>query len=245
MLTRIDDSRIKESSGLAWSRATPREMWTCIDEDGYIFRLDTRGKVTAWFRLYGVKTFDTEALAVFNQFLDIGDIGDNDLVRDHISIHRLREPTGTGNLGKLKSTRHDFAYPDGKSRNSEAMMYRASGSLYIASKAKTGELFRHRGELGKAQTLTKVKDVKLPSYVTEGEFSNSGSTLITRRKGERETVFLLDVNNHYRVAQKIPVQRMSQPESLTIEQPAGDAFWIGSEGANSPLVRVRLPAERR
>ncbi|MBL4688548.1 MAG: hypothetical protein JKY37_28420, partial [Nannocystaceae bacterium] len=90
---------ISEASGLVWSRVHSNVLWTHNDSghDAQIFALDDTGALLGTFSLGG-ESLDWEDMAIGpgpspgQDYLYLGDIGDNGLVRTSIRIYRVPEP---------------------------------------------------------------------------------------------------------------------------------------------------------
>ena len=101
--TTIADPAIIESSGLAFSLRDPTCAWTHNDsgDTARLFCLDsTNGQRTGSCELVGVRAIDWESMANVaaegndstNPQLIVADSGDNQHVRDHITLYRFNEP---------------------------------------------------------------------------------------------------------------------------------------------------------
>ena len=99
-IANLQDSSIKESSGLAASRSTPGLYWTHNDSgDGpFIYAFDERGRRRGVWKLRGATARDWEDMATGpgpernRSYLYIGDIGDNSGSRSEIVVYRVPEP---------------------------------------------------------------------------------------------------------------------------------------------------------
>jgi hypothetical protein len=146
----LKNKAINESSGLVASRAMPGKYWTHNDSgDGpFIYLIDEHGEDFGVYKVAGAQNFDWEDISIGagpqqgKTYLYIGDIGDNDLVRDEIVVYRVTEPTQTeSDSSKSKPQMTETAeairlrYPDGK-HNAEALLVNpVTGDIYIVTKA--------------------------------------------------------------------------------------------------------------
>src|ERR1044071_6298320 len=118
-ITTIKEKSITESSGLTASRSTPGAYWTHNDSgDGpFIYAFDTRGDSLGIFRVTGAQARDWEDMAAGpgsdanTSYLYIGDIGDNDAVRDEVVIYRVPEPALTAETRRLTKARPGTTEP--------------------------------------------------------------------------------------------------------------------------------------
>ena len=142
-LTRL--AALPEASGVAVSRRVPGRLWTHNDSgQPVLFMLDARGGVTGRIQLSGATVVDWEAVSAgpcpTGSCLYVGDIGDNNARRDHITVYRLTEPGDTPS-GAAASTAAAEAfharYPDGP-HDAETLLVAPDGGLYIVTKGRYG-----------------------------------------------------------------------------------------------------------
>ncbi|HEU5050684.1 MAG TPA: hypothetical protein VFU00_10195, partial [Gemmatimonadales bacterium] len=97
---------IRESSGLAASRAHPGVLWTIEDSGNpaLVSAIDTAGRLLGRWRLRGARNVDWEAVSVGpcgeHHCIYVGDTGDNAERRRSVTIYRFREPSLTGAPGR-------------------------------------------------------------------------------------------------------------------------------------------------
>ena len=120
----INDKRIKESSGLAYSTRSERVLWTINDSGNKaeIYAINVKGERLGTVKLKGVKNKDWEDISSFKyqgkSYLLIADVGDNKAKRDSLSLHFIKEPQlkRLSKNNKLKISPAwsiDFSYEDG------------------------------------------------------------------------------------------------------------------------------------
>lgn len=241
-MSQMSDSRITESSALAHSLNHSNAVYTCNDENTGIYLVScTTGRTLGTFTLAGVTLHDPEALAMDRRGnLIIGDIGDNLAKRTNCALYMLPEP-GIGNHGALHATRYMLRYPSGPVNAETLLVHPVTGDRFIVSKESgRGRLFKvPRLVSGQANRLIDMQH-PMPELVTDGTFTNSGRFVLLRMKTKPAHVIVLNARWNYVGA--IPVPKVRQPESITMH-PDGGSFYIGSEGANSPLLRISLNKE--
>lgn len=243
-MTTLTDRRINESSALAQSRKDPGIIWTCNDEPGLIFAIDPlNGKTVGTFKPSRTLK-DTEALACDSEGrLWIGSIGDNNASRHDIGVAVLADP-GRGNHGTLPIHWFQLTYPDGP-RNAETLLIDPhTDRAFIISKESHGRLYAlpsglTSGHPGRLSDTGRT----MPAYVTDATFTHSGQYVLIRTKGAKTKVYVYNATTWRQVA-SIRVPQVAKGESITIA-PSGTGFYIGSEGTNSPLIRVALPSAYR
>jgi hypothetical protein len=133
----------RESSGLAQGRERPELLWTHNDRgnDALLFAIDVEGRLAQTVRL-GVPAIDWEdiesAACPEGNCLYVGDIGDNDAMREHIEIHRLPEPIeGMSEARDVVTLR--ARYPDGP-RDAESLFVLPAGDIFIVTKGRDTEI---------------------------------------------------------------------------------------------------------
>jgi len=198
----IASNELTESSGLAVSKCGKDTLWTHNDSgDGpFIYAIGVDGSVKGVWRVAGAKAVDWEDIAAGRSGdgceLFIGDIGDNGLKRDHVSVYVVDEPD-PANAGKTErdagvtspSKEIRLTYPDGP-HNAEALMFdQRTGDLYVITKSRDTPAAVYRAGSGALQhagkdplKMKKVADISLPAFppgfVTGGDISQDGRRII-------------------------------------------------------------------
>ncbi|MGH7657569.1 MAG: hypothetical protein ACREL6_04995, partial [Gemmatimonadales bacterium] len=133
------DAQLKESSGVAVSRAYPGILWTVNDSGNgpWIFATDTTGRAVARIPL-DARNRDWEAIALGpcprGSCLYVGDIGDNGEGRKEIGIYRLVEPDpADSSLRRVEHLR--VSYPDG-AHDAEALAVDLKGGVWLITKGR-------------------------------------------------------------------------------------------------------------
>ncbi len=236
----LSDPAIKESSGLARSYYQPDRLWTHNDSGGgtTIFALGKSGRTTAKYELKGASHKDWEGMArsvvAGVSYLYVGDIGDNGKKRPSIFVHRVKEPKPGRSKRALKFRTYEFRYPDGK-HNAEGLMVRPGNQrIYIVSKGKKVPGAIYRAPLNPSTTkVNKLKRVSTaPAGMSDAVFTSGGQFILRgyvngwlyKSMGAKPVGFALPIKG----------------ESITHARNRNYVF-VGSEGRNSPIWRVRLP----
>jgi len=258
---RIDDDRISECSGLAWSRTQPI-LWLHNDSGDVarFFGVGEEGSLLAVVRLSGAQATDWEDMAIGpwpggGDALYLGDIGDNLQMRSSIRIYRVPEPS----IG-LQSTpadlvigaydTFDLTYPDGP-HNAEALLVDpATGDVYVVTKEASGiatvfyapaPAHGERVELAAVDSLG-IGSRLLPGsgLVTGGDVSPDGSQVILRTY-DRARVFRRRPGEALATAFatepcSVPLSAEAQGESVAFA-PDGEGYATVSEGLY-PVIYV-------
>ncbi len=118
------DERINEASGLLASAQNPGHYWTHNDsgQEPELFLIDSLGKTQAYYQL-NTALRDWEDISYFNintqNYLLIGEIGDNRAVHENIALHLVPEPKIGEKLKAIKTIK--LSYPDG-ARDAETLI---------------------------------------------------------------------------------------------------------------------------
>lgn len=197
----IQSPLIDEASGLAASRKNPGVLW--IHNDGgppCVYAITPEGKHLGAYNLDGARVRNWEDIAIGPgpdpnvDYLYVGDIGDNNSKRKHITVYRVPEPrvvrqsspqvdanqppvkvtlTGVEALGLL--------YPDGP-RNAETLMFDPlTKDIYIISKEGQSKVYRAAYPQSATAKTTLEYVAKLPwGTATGGDISPDGQMIIVR-----------------------------------------------------------------
>lgn len=237
----ITDPRIDESSGLAASRRHPGIVYTFNDSGGSarVFALGPDCRTRAALTLGGARNRDWEAMAVTDDGIYVGDIGDNlNGAWPYVVIYRIPEPRVL-RTQTLRATAYRVRYADGP-RNAETLMINPrDGRVYIASKEFGGSLYEVRGKLrtGRANIARRVGDA--PLYATDGAFAPDGRTYVIRTYWDAR---FFSAGGREVGEMSLPTQK--QGEGITYAPDAASVL-ISSEGRGQPLWQVPVPGRVR
>ncbi|GAA2400153.1 WD40 repeat domain-containing protein [Nonomuraea africana] len=240
----IPDPRITESSGLALSPTHDGVYYTHNDSDAgpTFFALGANGRTRATFTLRGAQARDWEAMAASKDprtgrgVLWFADIGDNfDGAWPDISIYKVMEPT-TLRDAALPAVRYRFTYEDGGHNAEGIMVHPKTGRLYVVTKQFAGAIYEapERLRAGRTNVLRKVGSA--PIMATDAAYAPDGSSFVVRTYFSATVYRALD-----EPLAKVSMPALDQAESIAYTAD-GKALLTGSEGANSPVHRVPLPA---
>jgi len=242
VVSTMTDPRITESSGLVLSIGHLGLAYTINDSgnDPIIYAIQvSTGKVVGTTRVSGGPLLDTEALSIDSTGrLWIADTGDNDRVRNDVSLYSLPEP-GEGDHAAT-ARRYPVTYADGP-QNVEALLVNPkTDKKYLVSKERSGgRVYPLPDSLktGDANTVTPM-DSKVPLLVTDGAFTPDGRHAVLRTY---VGIHVFDARDWHLIrGDSLPDQK--QGETLAMES-AGKSILIGSEGRDSQLLRLPFSAE--
>ncbi|ANW18881.1 hypothetical protein [Streptomyces clavuligerus] len=236
----LQDPRIKESSGLAASRAHPGVYWTHNDQDqARIFAVDGKtGKTVATVTFTGVgEPRDMEAISIGpDGRIYIGDIGDNFKGRwQHVWIYAFPEPKTLGDT-TVRATQYTVQYANGP-RDAEALMiHPKTGRAYIASKEENGgQLYEGPAKLASTGTnVFRPIEGEVP-WVTDGAFSPDGTELVLRTYISARKYPWKDGKPGTDERVKVPIQGQSESVTYTLDS---SAMMFGSEGTGSEVQAI-------
>lgn len=230
----ISDSRITESSGLATDAANLR-YWTVNDSGNapVAYALDERGETEGTLR-FRADMIDVEAVAFREGRLYVADIGDNRERRERVTVYFVDD----AELGErpVLYMAYDFVYPDGP-HDAETLLVDHHGRLFIVTKGAEGGIYAAPRAPSRQGTnlLERVGDA--PAYVTDGTVLPDGRFALRTYV----SVEVLDPDSYQVVARAAtPSQRQGESITTTFD---GQALLIGSEGEDSAVLRIDVPAE--
>ncbi|HEY3561964.1 MAG TPA: hypothetical protein VGL05_31070 [Kribbella sp.] len=238
----IKDDRIKESSGLVKSVKHQGVYWTVNDsgDSGRVFAVDSSGKVKAVLR-FGAKVKDVEALGIDREgTLYVADIGDNKENRDQIEIYTIPEPEELQDAD-VKYHQYDFKYPDGAHDAETLLIEPGTSQLYIVTKALkgTGAIYSAPPAPTRQGTNELSKLAPAPAgVITDGTFLPDGQRVVLRTYTDVATVAWGDTPTA--VARGAVL--IGQGETVALG-PTDGTVVVGSEGANSGVYQVQVPAK--
>lgn len=259
-LCNIADSGLNESSGLVASIKHPGIVYTHNDEKGPILAVSTSTcAVVARITVAGLRGDpDPEGITIDRTTGKIwfGDIGNGhpgqpssmtDKKRElkypnlPARIVAFSEPAKlSGNITISNGQKVDITYQGGMQNSESLLVNPKTGQGYIINKQATSTVYRLPKPLKSGEA--KNTGVKIPGWATDATFTNNGKWIFVRYRTPTDPaptkVLVYDANWKYSGTVSVP--KVGQGESITME-PNGVSFIIGSEGKNSPLVRVALP----
>lgn len=248
---------LEETSGLAMSRQHANVLWAHNDSgnDPILYALGTDGAVRGVFEIDGVDNRDWEDLSAGVDadgapVLLIADIGDNNAVREHVSLQTIPEPTtliGTeASPIRVRPTTRELTYPDG-AHNAEALVALPDGSVVVITKEQEGSAGVYLAAPD-ATSFERIDEIAMGEgaldgdrLVTGADLSHDGTSLIVRTylnvwlwrglEGD-DLPTLLD-----RHACRAPAPPEPQGEAITLSSD-GVGFWTISEGLHPTVFHV-------
>jgi len=197
----VSFSALHQASGIVASRNNDGVLWThndAGDSPPRIFAIDTNGNYLATFDLTNATHIDYEDIAIGPgpltnvQYLYVGDIGDNNLVRSTIVVYQIPEPAvylrwaSSPNTLDMQGVRAiTFRYPDGVFNAEALMVDPLTGDLFIATKqAGVSRIYTAtKAELNATgtNTLHFVREINFNS-ANGADISPTGGEIIMRQE---------------------------------------------------------------
>jgi hypothetical protein len=249
----ITATELSEVSGMTPATVVPGRWWVVNDSGNTpdLHLIDARGKLLASVRVSGVANVDWEDLASVpgpdgRRILYVGDIGDNDEVRDDLVVYRVPEPSS--GQGAVAPTAFPFRYPDGR-HNAEALFADpASGRIFVLTKTQAPRsepcrLYRFPLPLdpGRRVTLERVGGrfatlvAPLP-LVTGAAVSSDGTRLAIRTYGEA-------LEWRRRPGSAFAALLAADPERISLaRERQGESIAYSRDGKALATTSERLPA---
>ena len=149
----VSDLALNELSGIAPSLRATGLSWVHQDngDNPLLFAVDPEGRVRGRYDIHGIVDFEDIATAADPEtgapLLFVGDIGDNDLVRDEIAVVMLDEPDPNG-IATAEGLRMALNYPADPPYDAETLLVDPlTLDLFVVTKDRTGasRVFVKRG----------------------------------------------------------------------------------------------------
>ncbi|MFD2203458.1 hypothetical protein [Shivajiella indica] len=241
-LGRLENKKIDEASGLAFSRTHPGILYTHNDSGGEpsVYLIDTLGKDWGKIILSGVKNRDWEDIAIgpgpdpMINYIYVGEIGDNNGEYDHVKIYRFPEPKEIEEKMVVKPEILKLYYPEGPRDAETLMIDPITQDIFILSKRDSlNILYKAPQDAFKAKKFELEKVLELPFTMSvAADISKDGSQIIIKnyftvyywQRHENESI----PKALSRKAQILPYKPEPQGESITFH-PSGKSYYTLSE----------------
>ncbi|MBR9775036.1 MAG: hypothetical protein GYB55_08490 [Cytophagales bacterium] len=239
----VGEKFIEETSGMVVSRKNPSWIYVHNDSGGEpeLYIIDTLGTYLGTLKIEGVNNRDWEDLAMGpgpiegENYLYIGDIGDNFGRAEELIIYRIQEPDQLESEMSAKPEIIKLKYPDGPKDSETLLVDPISGDLFVLTKRESkNTLYKAAKDLlldGNSVDLEKVLQLPITLSVG-GDISADGSQVLiknywviyywTRKEGETLEETLSGK------AVLLPYEPEPQGEAIAFE-PEGETYFTLSE----------------
>lgn len=234
---------LPEASGLVVSALDDDWLWLHNDSGKpELIAVTRKGAPAGRVAINGATLEDWEALASgpcgSDHCLYIGDIGDNDAGRPHVTVYRVREPKQASGSVKVDGV-FRATYPDGR-HDAEALLVAPDGRLHIVTKGETGfaALYRFPANLDangthKLERVGKLSDgpVQQSRRITDGAVSPDGKWVALRTRTSVSLYSAADFfKGTFKEARTINLKSLGEPQGEAIAFSSTGAIFLGGEG---------------
>lgn len=260
----LQPKELDEISGIVASAIHPGIYYVHNDsgDTSRFFAITPQGKLKAIYYFKGTDTplgvTDCEDIATGTgpvkgkSYIYLGDMGDNDAVRKHLTIYRFEEPENMqDSISTLPATVLYLKYPDGPKDAETLMTDPVDQLLYVVSK-RGSSVYVYTTPLNyKANdTVTLEKRATLHfggllpfKWITAGDISQNGDQVLLknyhnvyywkRAAGEHiwQTMLRKPVKQYYK--------HEKQGEAIGFT-PDGKGYYVTSEGQHAPIYYYHL-----
>jgi hypothetical protein len=259
----IENPSIDEASGLAASRKNAGVLWTHNDSGNQnsIFAINLKGQNLGEYRIGFIPNRDWEDIAVgpgpdeHQQYIYIGDIGDNDAEHYIKYIYRIAEPLVDTSQSPVDTILSEFdviafRYPDSE-RDAEALMVDPwTKDIYVVSKREDSvRVYRasYPQETSKVSILEYITAINL-SNITAGDISALGTEILLKnytniyywKRGQSQSIGeILETS-----PQLVPYTPEPQGEGISWAPDASGYYTISEEPAGVPAFLYFYPRMR-
>ncbi len=213
----VESDAIIEASGISASSKNPGVFWTFNDSGGEnkIYAFSSSGKDLGTYQIEGAINKDWEDIAIGpgptenEQYIYIGDIGDNGKTRYFKYIYRIQEPYVDSSQAPVDTvlegvSRLIFRYPEGIKYNAESLMIDPlNKDIYIVLKEYDSRVYRVKKPYSFhwtpeiiVDTLEVVTSLLLYSKANAADISSDGKEILIKdddivyywNRGEYESI---------------------------------------------------------
>ncbi|MCH8217197.1 MAG: hypothetical protein IH892_10530 [Planctomycetes bacterium] len=253
----ISSAKLRETSGMVASRQNAGILWMHNDSGAgaELFAVTQSGETVASYRVTGASARDWEDIALGpgpeagQDYLYIGDIGDNGAKRPYVILYRVPEPrVGHKNTTAMARTSPARAlrlsYPDGPHDAETLLVDPLTGDLYIITKRDLfSRVYRASPPHSTTERILLERVALMPwGFAVGGDISADGQLILIRgyssasmfkrpAKGPLWQAFL-------EPSTLVPLRQERQGEAICFNA-QGTGYYTTSEGKNQPIYFYR------
>lgn len=228
----FEDLSVDESSGLSAGYADPSVIYTLEDEDNKasLYRFSTGGLVFGEQKVENAENVDWEDMASGpcmagvegDGCLYIGDIGDNDEVRDSLTLYIVPE----SDAESVTAVACPLVYPEGERHNAETLLLFPDGTIRIVTKEADGEakvFLIDTLDCGQETVMVREAVLQIPGSDEAARKITAGTV------GPEGQVILRSYTQGF-LWDGCPLNWSAEPQILDLgSQPAGEALFLGAD----------------
>jgi hypothetical protein len=252
---------VPETSGLAASARDTALFWTHNDA-GHgpdLYAVSTDGHLAGRVRITNATSVDWEDIETApcggRTCLYIGDIGDNDGARDHVTVYRVPEPPAGATTASADALH--ARYPHGP-RDAEALFVHA-GDLYLITKGRHDDIALYRWPGPGASGVSTLESIRVL-----GRMPGNNADRVTAASATRDgqwvgvrtyrTLFLFPADDFVSGAAveaiTYDLSPLNEPQGEGLVLLDDGTVWLTSEGGRGrgpswSRLQCRLPGQRR
>lgn len=257
----VEIPALTESSGLAFSTRSNDLLFSHNDSGDRprLFAFNRQGKLVYELQVEKAKANDWEDMCSFEHdggnWLAVGDIGDNDRLRDFVSIYVFKEPKEkTGDRQRKAEVEYalQVEYPTG-AVDSESLAYDPLTHSFVLLSKETFNCVVYQVPIpAAADGVHRIKAKAIGKYLipmtTGADISRDGKRLVICTYGPACLVERnpdnpnqpWDVKPEELASKYFEVPPRRQGETICFD-PSGEQIWLTSEHTPTPLIEVTLP----
>ncbi|KPL21979.1 MAG: hypothetical protein AMJ75_08940 [Phycisphaerae bacterium SM1_79] len=191
----VQTELIREASGIVASRKNPKVLWLHNDsgDSARVYAINFDGRLLGIYRIKEAHCRDWEDIAIGpgpepeQDYLYIGDIGDNGAEHKSITVYRVPEPKvdPNGALAQMQvgpANSIELVYPDGPRDAETLMVDPLNGDIYVITKRELlSKVYRAPYPQSTKQRTTMDQVATLPwGLAVGGDISPNGKLVIVR-----------------------------------------------------------------
>lgn len=255
----IADPALIEVSGLVASRHQPDVLWVHNDsgDAARVYAIGTNGSARGTYDVPGAAARDWEDIAMLDRTIVVGDIGDNDRVRDAIQVYEIPEPDvpqapPAEVQSTAPSTRIELHYPDGAHDAETLLVDPQSNDGFVVTKEADGAsgIYRAPAPWSPEQPveMERVGTLALGAFglATAGDISPSGDAIVIRTyttvfvwgREQGETVAAALARRPCRSTRSLRPSEVSRQLEAVGFDATGTAYFTTGEGAAAVIDRT-------
>ncbi len=236
----ITSKQLQEVSGMAQYSQDNNFFWTHNDsgDEARLYLVSKAGNLVCTYTLNNIKATDWEDMSIQTignqKYIVIGDIGDNEAVREFLMIYRFPEPvwdqkSSSITIDSIESMRYEYA--EGP-RDAETMMSIPNSNeiIVLSKRGETNKIYKFPFEDKASIVVSNLGEVPI-KMLTSGDISDDGSILIKNYNN----IYLFPSKENQDIVETLKgewtgVQYVPEPqgESITWDND-GKTFYTTSE----------------